>query len=120
MKHLRNEAEKLAAHPYRIRVTPDETTDGRSVFLARIIELDGCVGHGSNVQEAIADVRKAMIDYIESLLEDNMPVPTPLDLLPVSISSGSSLPPISEVVQGDKKLEMRETVKPEYIVPATV
>lgn len=84
----RQEAQKLASRPYRVRVSEDETTDGRPIFLARVVELADCVGQGATEREAAEDARLAAVDYIESLLEDDMAVPVPLDDLPISVSSG--------------------------------
>jgi predicted RNase H-like HicB family nuclease len=109
----------LANRPYRIGVRPDETTDGHPAFLAFVKELDGCVGDGATRQEAIADVRKAMVDYIESLLEDALPVPTPLDLLPVSVSSGAPLSNatlLPKTPSGDRRPDIQETNRPEHIM----
>jgi predicted RNase H-like HicB family nuclease len=87
-ENLRIQAEILAKRPYSYKVSEDETTEGRRVFLARVIELPDCVGQGNTAEEAFADVRSAAVDYIASMLEDGLPVPTPIRLLPVSDSRG--------------------------------
>ncbi len=60
-----------------IKVTEDSTTSGRAVFVARVLELDGCLGQGDTKEEALDNARAAMVDYIYSLLEDGLPVPPP-------------------------------------------
>ena len=38
-------------------------------------DLPGCVATGASVQEAEAEIRKAIAFHIEGLLEDGLPVP---------------------------------------------
>lgn len=93
----REKAIELAERPYRLRYIKDETTDGKPMFAAEVVELEGCLGSGVTPEAAISDARKAMVDYIESLLEDGMPVPEPIQLLPVSYSSAGRVQPKSRV-----------------------
>ncbi|MBN2548660.1 MAG: type II toxin-antitoxin system HicB family antitoxin [Anaerolineales bacterium] len=74
---LRNKAEELAARYYFEIVRLDETTEGEPVYLAFSPELENCLGQGKNPDEALDDLRQARIDFILSLLEDNLPVPEP-------------------------------------------
>jgi hypothetical protein len=60
-------ANLLAERPYILKVTLDQTTDDQPVYF----------GQGTTQEEAIADLKLAMVDFIESLLDDNMPVPEP-------------------------------------------
>lgn len=60
-----------------IETRPSETTDGDPSWAAFVMELDGCIGQGITEEAAIADVKSAMIDYIETLLEFDEPVPEP-------------------------------------------
>lgn len=71
------EAKKLATRPYTIHVVKDLTTLGDAVYLASSPELDGCMGQGKTVQAAISDLSAARIDFIQCLLEDDLPVPAP-------------------------------------------
>ncbi|NCP15646.1 type II toxin-antitoxin system HicB family antitoxin [bacterium] len=75
--NLREKAEKLATLPYITEIVQDETTDGQPIYLARTLELDGCLGQGKTIEEAIQDLNEAKIDFILSLLEDGMPIPQP-------------------------------------------
>jgi len=75
--NLRKKAEKLAALPYLTEIVQDETTDEQPIYLARILELEGCLGQGKTIEEAIQDLNEAKIDFILSLLEDHMPIPQP-------------------------------------------
>jgi predicted RNase H-like HicB family nuclease len=73
----RVKAEELAGRPYLIMTSIEETTDDQPIHFARVLEMDGCFGQGATRETAIADLRSAMVDYIESLLEDGLPVPEP-------------------------------------------
>lgn len=73
----RSEAERLASRRYTIESQPSETTQGDPSWVAFVMELDGCIGQGSTIEEAIADVKSAMIDYIETMLEFGLPIPEP-------------------------------------------
>jgi predicted RNase H-like HicB family nuclease len=70
-------ANLLAERPYILKVTLDQTTDDQPVYFANVLEVEGCFGQGTTQEEAIADLKLAMVDFIESLLDDNMPVPEP-------------------------------------------
>jgi len=77
---LLKKANKLAAKSYLTVVTLDETTDGQPVYFARNLELPNCLGQGFTYEEAVQDLLLARIDYIYSLLEDDLPVPDPSHL----------------------------------------
>ena len=74
-------AEELAKRPYMIMTSLEETTDEEPIFLARVLEMDGCFGQGETPEAAIEDLRLAMVDFIDSLLEDGLPVPDPRQLI---------------------------------------
>lgn len=73
----RTKAEKLAARPYVIETQPSETTENEPSCVAYVMELDGCMGQGKTKEEAISDVKLAMVDFIETLLDYDQPVPEP-------------------------------------------
>jgi len=73
----RTQAEELAKLPYLVRVNLDRDTDGEPIYAAYIVEMDTCVGQGDTFEEAVADVRLALADFIESLLDHNQVVPGP-------------------------------------------
>lgn len=79
--NIRENAEILAARPYILMTALDETTDGEPIYIARILEIEGCIGQGSSKDKAIEDLRLALVDYIESLLEDSLPIPDPTGLV---------------------------------------
>lgn len=77
MESRRNEAKALAARPYTIVAEPSETTDGEPSWVAYVMELEGCKGQGQNEEEAVADARLVMVDFIETMLEYGVAVPEP-------------------------------------------
>jgi len=83
------QAKNLAMRPYFIKVTLDETTENEPIYLAHVLELEGCFGQGENPESAVIDLRNAMVDYISSLLEDGLPVPEPAELA-ITTSSTTS------------------------------
>jgi predicted RNase H-like HicB family nuclease len=81
------QAKELAMRPYFVKVVRDETTDGEPIYLAQVLELEGCFGQGETPEDAVADLKLAMVDYIASLLEDGLPVPNPADLVTTTSST---------------------------------
>lgn len=60
---------------YRIIVTPDtQTGTGKPGFTAYCPTL-GVADDGNTIEEALANTKKAMEIYIESLAEDKQPIP---------------------------------------------
>ncbi len=56
---------------YRVLIEQDE--DG--IFVAEVPSLPGCVSQGKTREEAVMNVREAMVAYTESLKKHNEPVP---------------------------------------------
>lgn len=48
--------------------------------------LKGCVAQGRTEREAIANLKKAIRDYIECLVEDGLPVPVEIDTKTVHVA----------------------------------
>ncbi|MCL5611680.1 MAG: type II toxin-antitoxin system HicB family antitoxin [Chloroflexi bacterium] len=76
----RTKAEELATRPYVIMTSVEKTTDDQPIYFARVLEMDGCFGQGKTREAAIEDLHLAMVDFIESLVEDGLPVPKPTPL----------------------------------------
>ena len=74
---IEDKAKYLANQPYAVDVMKDKTTTGEDVFLAKNPQLYGCMAQGATVEEAIANLADARLDYIEGLLEDGEPIPAP-------------------------------------------
>jgi predicted RNase H-like HicB family nuclease len=84
-KMARSVAEYLTL-PYTFKVRRDDRDE---VFVARVEELPGCSAHGAAVEEAIANLRDSMKEWIEDSLEAGDPVPLPAE--EVGLPSGKWL-----------------------------
>jgi len=67
----------LASQPYTVLYRLDRDTDGSLGYIAWHPDLPGCMSDGDTPQEAIENLADARRLYIESLLEDGLPVPEP-------------------------------------------
>lgn len=77
-EQLLEKAKELAARNYRTVIESDELSNGRSIFIARNLELEGCKSQGYTPEEARNNLDLARIDYIYSLLEDGIIPPEPI------------------------------------------
>jgi predicted RNase H-like HicB family nuclease len=112
----RARAEELAKGPYLIRTSLEETTDDEPIYFARVLEMDGCFGQGTTRDAAIADLRVAMVDFIESLLEDGLPVPDPTK---VDSTIGTSTQGVFTFIAEGKKLQRQhENYQDDYVLLA--
>lgn len=100
---LLSRAAELAAQPYQIHVFPDETTEGKPIYVAIVPDLPGCVTHGDTASEAKAALVDVIVDFIYFMLEDGLEVPAP-----VSFNTGASIQ-IGDAVAGD------ESIKPQTL-----
>jgi len=62
----------MREYQYTIILHPDTERGGYTVTVP---SLPGCITEGDTVEEAIAMAKEAIQLYIESLLEDNLPIP---------------------------------------------
>ena len=62
--------------PYT-RLVQEMNDESGHYFYGRILELDGCQSTGDTLEELYESLNEAMEGYIESKLENNLPVPTP-------------------------------------------
>lgn len=72
-KNLNSEVEQFAALNYTIIMRNDDEGD----VIASIKELDGCIAHGHDHMEAIAELESVKRLWIKSCLTDAKPVPVP-------------------------------------------
>jgi predicted RNase H-like HicB family nuclease len=78
------QAKELAKLPYSVIITQDEATDGAPILLVENDELKGCMAQGITMDEAIADLADARVDFIYSLLDDGLDIPLPEQTLTVT------------------------------------
>ena len=50
-----------------------------SGFVAQVPVLRGCVSQGVTREQTIVNITEAIEEYIEALLEDDLPVPTEIE-----------------------------------------
>lgn len=62
--------------PYTIEVHKDDSDD-ELAYVARVVELPGCLTQADTFEELEEMVQDAMQAWIESALEDGIPVPEP-------------------------------------------
>jgi predicted RNase H-like HicB family nuclease len=74
-KNLDAKVDEFAALHHTIVLRQDEDGD----FVASIAELDGCMAHGQDVAEAIAELASMKRLWIESCLAEGKPVPLPAE-----------------------------------------
>lgn len=67
------------------------TLEGRPVYLARTLEIENCFAQGDTPEEAEEDLRGALVDFIEVLLEDGLYVPEPARLVKTTDGTGANL-----------------------------
>lgn len=68
--------EEYLALPYTIEVHRDDS-DGELAYVARVVELPGCLTQADTFEELEEMVQDAMRAWIESALEDGAPIPEP-------------------------------------------
>ena len=74
-KNLKERVDEFAALHHTIVMRQDDEGD----FVASIAELDGCVAHGQDATEALAELSSMKRLWIESCLADGKPVPLPAE-----------------------------------------
>lgn len=74
---IESKAIMLASQNYAIEILTDMTQEDGQWYLAVNPELKGCMAQGSSIEEAIESLADARFDYIVSLLQDGLEVPSP-------------------------------------------
>lgn len=77
-KKLEEKASILSNEPYGIEYAVDETVDGHTVFLLTHPELPGCMAQGVTIEDALKELQEVRYDCLLSLLEDGLPIPSPI------------------------------------------
>jgi predicted RNase H-like HicB family nuclease len=115
-KELLEQAKKLAARNYMLSVFEDTLPSGEKIYMAKNPELAGCMAQGMSIEEAIANLAEARLDYIYDSLEDGILVPEPaMQPVPRVIETTTTTNPgqtliVASVPFQDKTLEGSEQV----------
>lgn len=75
-KPVNRSVEEYLTLPYTIEVHKDDS-DGELAYVARVVELPGCLTQADTFEELEEMVQDAMQAWIESAREDGIPVPEP-------------------------------------------
>lgn len=76
-KTLQAKAIEIANSGFTTEFRKEKTTDGDNLYLAVSPELDGCIAQGETAEEALESLEEIRLEYIEHLLEFNLPIPSP-------------------------------------------
>lgn len=110
MESIENKARKMAQRHYVSLAFRDQTTDGEPIYVALHPELNGCIAQGETMHEALENLNEMRVDYIQHLLEYNLPVPEP-----AWIDASHSKQVVSEqeiVLKVSRKLHLDEVIQP--------
>ena len=105
---LLERARETAKLPYSVTIIQDEATDGTPILLVENDELKGCMAQGKNMQEAIANLEEARVDYLYSLLEDKQDIPLPEQTLTVTVGSSTFEETVTATTQQSDYLDDAE------------
>ena len=83
---MKKTAKDYMSQPYSMVVRKD-VLDG--IFVAKVLELPGCTGHGETAESALKMLEANMEVWIETCLESGTPIPEPQD--PEELPSGKWL-----------------------------
>jgi predicted RNase H-like HicB family nuclease len=73
----------MASREFEVVLTPEE--DGR--YSVTVPALPGCISQGDTREEALAMIREAIELYLESLDAHDEPVPIPIEIERVTVST---------------------------------
>jgi len=96
-KSLFEEAQQLASRGYLTIAQREQTTDGDWMYLAFDPQLAGCMTQGETLDEALEHMKLTRVEFIMSLLEDDLPVPPPPNRHTES-STGANITTLRSVV----------------------
>lgn len=122
---LKKNLEYYMSLPYTITIKKG-TGYGEEYWVARVIELPHCITTGSTPEEALTDIEDAKKEWIESNLEDSLPVPEPFTYtgqyhlrMPPSLHEALTLKSESEDVSLNQYMVMALARAVGYPKPAT-
>ena len=109
-KKLEEEALTLSKEPYSIEYAVDETVDGQRVYLLAHPELPGCMAQGLTIEEALKELQEVRYEFLLSLLEDGLPIPSPITTTTETLGNSQSLTP--ELAEQGFMEDLSRTVQP--------
>ncbi len=74
---MKTRIEKYLSLPFSTVVVPDVTTDNEPCYMSYHPELEGCMSHGSTMEEALYNLREVTELYISALLDKGLDIPLP-------------------------------------------
>ena len=77
IKDLKKQVEYYAKLPYQIVIEPWDDGDG-PYYLARVLELQGCMIHGDTPEEALRELEDVKREWIKTNIEIGNKMPQPL------------------------------------------
>lgn len=103
---LLGQAKELAARNYKLSVFEDKLSNGKTIYMAKNLELKGCMAQGATIEDAIKNLDDARVDYIYDSLEDGVIIPDPASLaVQTAFTIDSEQVFISGSVSADKTQE---------------
>lgn len=73
---IKKNAQDYMKLPYTKNIQEINDESGH-YFYGTVLELDGCQSTGDTLEELYESLSEAMLGYIETKLENNLPIPTP-------------------------------------------
>jgi len=77
---MKKVVKKILSLPYSTYVVPDLTTDNQKCYVAYHPELEGCMSHGSTVQEAIQNLQEVTDLYLATMADEGVDLPAPREI----------------------------------------
>ena len=90
---IRVQATALAARPYLVYVEGDFSNPSEPLYVAYHPEMPRCVAQGTTADEAQAILSEVVVEHIEYLLTNGLPVPDPTPVTGYTAPSGK--PPVT-------------------------
>ncbi len=73
---VRRSVDEYLSLPYTVEVLRDDS-DGQPGYVARVVELPGCITQADSVEELEAMIVDAMRAWIGVALDEGQPIPEP-------------------------------------------
>lgn len=122
-----DQARNYAGLPYTLQLKEDRC-GGDVCFVARIMEISGCLAQGETKEKAVAELKAMLPEFFQAMIEANAEIPLPrpsVEILvqpPKGATLNITLPSISRYKQ-TRNLQEGPVLNPSqeqiaYLVPA--